>query len=391
MPMACADLVELLQVCVRGAMAAQRYIILELLQLDSSDAPRRDVRIADFEPQSLRMLRDRLRHVVTVGVKGQLAHKEGTAANDLVTTADIVTQTVLERALADAFPDMPFTLVGEEDANTSAAIASQVDDCMRRFLVADFPIPLQADLNRHACTESRLICAETYEELRSRIGVFLDPIDGTNCFVDGHWTAPLTLVGITLDGLPVAGVVNRLFYCTIDDVTCGSGAECGSLSYVWNDASTGPFLLHEGRRVLPRAAPVRDTIGPLTPLRVVRSGTTSGKCFDRFLLQLQPVEPRSARGAGNKLMLLVASGLHLSEAATNAACDVFVAPECSISKWDTCGPHAFLLAVGGDICTLRGEPIRCLFKGADTAKELLDGVVAVTRWSMAEVLRRMHW
>eukprot|EP00658_Telonema_sp_P-2_P004040 TRINITY_DN11511_c0_g2_i9.p1 TRINITY_DN11511_c0_g2~~TRINITY_DN11511_c0_g2_i9.p1 ORF type:complete len:974 (+),score=191.87 TRINITY_DN11511_c0_g2_i9:88-3009(+) len=47
--------------------------------------------------------------------------------------------------------------------------------------------------------------------LRQRVGLLIDPIDATNSFVKGDPRAPMCLVGITVDGAPVAGIANRVF------------------------------------------------------------------------------------------------------------------------------------------------------------------------------------
>ncbi|AAZ13480.1 inositol polyphosphate 1-phosphatase, putative [Trypanosoma equiperdum] len=385
------DLVKLLQICVNGALAAQQYILLDLIQLRSLEVSRRDVCIADLDQQEIARLRARLKAAVSVDVKGKLEYKEGGSVDDLVTTADVVTQGLMERLLAEAFPDTPFTIIGEEEATTTDAIKIQVERCVEAFRDVNAVAPLQKELEAHASSDSRHVSASTVEELRARVGVFIDPIDATSCFVDGTWGAPMTLVGITVDGVPVAGVSNRFFYSTVDDLTSGGNAGCTGLSYVWNDPSAGPFIVHEGRLATPLWSLGRKTTSNLAMLRVIRSGTTSNKRFEQLLARLQPVEPRSARGAGNKLMLLVVSMLAASDGAAAAACDVFLAPPNSISKWDTCAAHAFLLALGGDMRTLRGELIRYPLRGTTNLKTLPDGVVGLTRWSMTEGLRRLGW
>ncbi|KAG8343864.1 putative inositol polyphosphate 1-phosphatase [Trypanosoma vivax] len=422
--MVSVDLVQLLRVCVTGVLAAQRYIAVDLMKLHLFKAVKPNVYMTELDQHMRERLLAQLFGLLTVDVKKQLKHKEGDTVNDLVTTADIVSQAVLERFLRLTFPNEPFTIVGEEDGAVTVSHEREAANCVEKYFNANCTIPLEAELMAHTSAEKSIVSARTNEELRQRVGVFIDPIDATNCFVDGSWDAPLTLVGITLDGVPVAGVVNRIFCTCTADYTqehyVGGRDKFNhvdaaghvpdivhrSLSYVWNDAAAGPFIVHEGRRVTPLLTETPRTAS--TPLRVVRSGTTRDVYFERYLQKLQPVDARMARGAGNKLMLLFNSMIegHPTASSPNTSyaslgCDVFIAPPNSVSKWDTCAPHAFMLALGGEIYTLSGERTRYSLTGRDVERrvgsedddirDLPNGVVAATRWSKTEVERRMFW
>ncbi|RNF27339.1 inositol polyphosphate 1-phosphatase [Trypanosoma conorhini] len=377
------DLLHLLTVCVRGALAAQRYIALELLKVQDLDTRRPGVAIMDQDPETKKVLLSSLRHAVTVSVKGHFRHKNGDAASDLVTTADLVTQAVIERILRDAFPDMPFTIVGEEEAG-SGTVRSLAARCVEKYYTGLAAIPHQAALEAHARRTRTRVTAATWKELRERVGVFIDPIDGTNCFVEGLWDVPLTLVGLTLDGAPVAGVVNRVFRFRPQQMS--SAGSNTSLSYVWNLGSGEPFIVHEGQRVAPAAASGPVAAGSV--LRAASSSTTEGSRFAWVLGKLSPIEQHEARGAGNKLMFLVASMLAGPPPAQS--CDVFISPENTIKKWDTCAPHAFVRALGGELHTLRGELVCYPLRGHGRA-HLPDGVLGVTRRSKLEVGRRLRW
>ncbi|KEG07765.1 putative inositol polyphosphate 1-phosphatase [Trypanosoma grayi] len=379
------DLLDVLMVCVRGALAAQRYIALELLRVREVEAKVPDLFIMDQDGQTKKALLSSLHHAVSVDVKEQLLYKDGNAASDFVTTADFMTQAVLVQVLRAAFPELPFSVVGEEDEAASGATGRQAEHCVAAYYDALETIPHQAELEARVVGGARRVASPTWEKLRARVGVFIDPIDGTNCFVEGHWEVPLTLVGITLDGVPVAGVVNRVLRCNVAQVERrGSSA---SLSYAFNLGAAGPFIVHEGQRVAPLlSAPT--AVGACSTLRVASSSTTGKKCLANFFRKLRPIEMRGARGAGNKLMFLVASMLEGSPALRS--CDVFFSPENTIKKWDTCAPHALLLALGGELYTQCGGAIRYPLHGEEQAA-LPNGVVGVTRWSKVEVSRRLGW
>ncbi|ESL11260.1 inositol polyphosphate 1-phosphatase [Trypanosoma rangeli SC58] len=377
------DLAHLLTVCVRGALAAQRYIALELLKVQNLDAQLPAVAIMDQDSETKKALMASLHHAMTVKVKEHFHHKNGDAATDLVTTADLVTQAVIEQVLGDAFPEMPFTIVGEEES-ASRTVKFMAAYCVEKYYKGLTSIPYQNEFEAHARRTRNQVTAASWRELRERIGVFIDPIDGTNCFVEGLWDVPLTLVGLTLDGTPVAGVVNRVFRFSVDQMT--STGRSTSLSYVWNLVPGSPFIVHEGQRVAPDVAAKPAAAGSV--LRVANSSTTDSNYFACVVAKLAPIEQRGARGAGNKLMFLVSS--MLAGPSTTQCCDVFISPEDTIKKWDTCAPHAFVLALGGELYTLRGELVRYPLRGGERIR-LLAGVVGVSRCSKFEVVRRLRW
>lgn len=382
--MVSVDLLSLLVVCVKGALAAQQYIALELLKLRGLSPRQAAVCVMDQDLQTKQLLLKSLRDAVAVSVKEQLGHKQGSAAADHVTTADVVTQAVVEDILRDTFPDMPFTIVGEEVA-ASGAERRQVERCVNVYYRALAAIPHQSELEAHVRGATTRVTAATWEEMRERVGVFIDPIDGTNCFIEGCWEVPLTLVGITLDGVPVAGVVNRVFRCNAAQLTGCSGNV--SLSYVWNFGTAEPFIVHEGQRVRPaRLSPTLPGAGSV--LCVASSSTTDTEFFDSVFGKLHPIDVLKARGAGNKLMFLVASMLAASS--SPKSCDVFISPENTIKTWDTCAPHAFVLALGGELYTLRGDVIRYQLR-AGSRTSLPAGVLGVSRRSKLEVTRRLTW
>lgn len=390
--MASVNLLDVLTVCVRGALAAQRYIALQLLQLQqlntSTNTQQAGMSIVQYDTHTRRALLATLRDAVQVEVKEHLHDKKGDAAQDLVTTADVVTQAVLECVLRAAFPAVPFTLVGEEGGEATAAHHTRMGaaQCIATHFNAHDAIPQQAELEAHVPLAAREVTATTCEELRRRIAVFIDPIDGTNCFVEGCWEVPLTLVGITLDGVPIAAVVNRVFHCSAAQLREGYSSSM-SLSYVWNRSTEEPFIVHEGRRVSPLLSAPRP-VTTWSTLRVVCSSTTRDTVFTQLLCKLHPIEKQGARGAGNKLMLLISSMINGSSQETS--CDVFISPANSIRTWDTCAPHAFLLALGGELYTLQGEVIRYQLVGEARTK-LPAGVLGVSCWSKTEVARRMRW
>lgn len=379
--MASVDIVDLLLVLARGTLAAQQYIANDLLRLQEFKS--KAASVLELEPAEREQLVENLKKHVQVDVKAELNYKEGDATKDLVTTADVLTQAVLAKLMAQSTTDTPYTMVGEED-EPDPAVVPQVEHCLSAYYKPTLTVPHEEALRAHvkAAGGQHIVTADSVEALRRRVGVFIDPIDGTNCFVQGVWEAPMTLAGITIDGVPVAAVANRVFIFPI-----GGGElkhEQSSLSYVWNFDTTKPFVVYEGKLVEKVAtAPLAHT----AVLRVAQSSTTQKVFLEKVNEKLLPSEHVSARGAGNKEFFLVQEMLKTQISSVNVS-DVFISSGDSIKKWDTCAPHAFLYALGGDMHDGDGEPIRYDVT-LDDNYSLHKGVVGFTQAARDEVIKRM--
>ncbi|KAG5496032.1 hypothetical protein JIQ42_02918 [Leishmania sp. Namibia] len=426
--MTSVNVAQLLAVCVRASLAAQRYVMLSLVQLPEAEAKMTRAQgaslaysqthprtVLDLTEADKTVLMDSLHQAVKIDVKSHRNHQDGDAADDLVTTADFLIQAVLMRALSESFPALPFTVTGEED-RPSVAVEEAAEACMTEHYRAIAAMPYEAELCAHVqagdtsgADAAVILRADSDAVMRRRLGIFIDPIDATSCFVGGFWQAPMTLVGITLDGVPIAGVMNRIFCYPL---TGASGpaetelqekARVPGLSVVLNTpALTSPFVVFDGV-LMP--APVRPEPQPEctceTALAVCRSSATKEAFLQQLLAELKPCSFVSARGAGYKqyhLLKKMLKGRHAPQEPITSA-DVFVCPPATIKKWDCCAPHAFLYALGSDIFGQDGTPLRyplvstCTGTAASSSEiaALTDGLVAVTPYAVREVARRLGW
>lgn len=398
--MASVKLEDILFLCAKGSLAAQRYVALELLHLQSITSAAEGATVLELSVEHRKKLVEELQSAVNVNIKKELDYKEGSASHDLVTTADILTQAVLEYLLNRQFgPALPFTIVGEEDSS-SPELQSKVDHCIRHFYSDDVSVPhsdefatflvrLRGGNGGHTLG---VISADSVEALRKRVGVFIDPIDGTNCFVDGNWEVPMTLVGLTLDGVPVAAVVNRVFDYPVGEAATGYHTK--SLSYVWNVPVHGAaqkgevFLVHKGAIAQKLS---RDPVKAGETLLVTHSSTTKKDFLSEALDKLSPTTSVSGRGAGNKEFFLVQRSLAEMPSSTTVA-DAFICPASTIKKWDTCAPHAFLLALGGNIFTEKGTPLLYPLSGShEEISDLPMSLVATTEAAFETVASRFSW
>ncbi|CAG9579477.1 putative inositol polyphosphate 1-phosphatase [Leishmania major strain Friedlin] len=289
---------------------------------------------------------------------------------------------------------------------------------MAKHYKAIFAMSYEAELYAHLQASQRfnagadaavVLHADSDEAMRRHLGISIDPINGTNCCVGGVWQAPMTLVGIALDGVPIAGVMNRIFDYPL---TCTYGpaatepqekACVPGLAVVLNTPTpASPFVVFDGGLV-PAPGQMEQQLECTceTPLAVCRSSTTKEVFLQRLLTQLEPCNAVYSRGAGYKqyhLLKKMLTGRHVAHEAITPA-DIFVCPPGTIEKWDCCVVHAFLYALGGEIFDQNGVPIRYPLVGTYGAATtslseiaaLTDGLVAVTPYAMHEVARRLGW
>jgi 3'-phosphoadenosine 5'-phosphosulfate (PAPS) 3'-phosphatase len=464
------DLQKLLLTCVRSSLGAQQYVLSDMLQLSSLlrerpgdvpphprsghptaehgerivDAPlSREAAVnnssGDIFPHSSscdddddggrrEAVRRSIMKSLDIDVKGDLSHKGGAAAKDLVTSADVLVQKIVMAALRRAFAQppslndandvgdessqgsvsprllptsassvgtLPFRFVGEEDGDGCAPddedpLAASLSEMRstawtppaeeqqalaeRRTLrtaICTYGdaalVPHEALLRKFLAEDAgaaRFVDGGSMAELQQRVSVFVDPIDGTNAFVEGVLEVPMNLIGIAVDGVPVAAVVNKIFV-----------GGPSSLSYCFRRTDggappSGGFVVVDGEyhgtwQRSPPAPPHQLT----RRLAVTYSETTKATVMAKYLEMLGAMERVPARGAGYKLMSLVCAHLGTApprndeqqeggSSGRRLRADVFVCPPNSVKKWDTCAAHAFLLLMGGDIFDLNGLPVR---------------------------------
>lgn len=161
----------------------------------------------------------------------------------------------------------------------------------------------------------------------------VDPLDGTREFLsrNGEFTVNIALVEAHRPALGIVHVpVTDTSYVGIP----GEGA--------WRAIGTGA------------SQPIRVRVPAANPVRVVGSRSHRGDSLEGFLARL-----------GSHELLAIGSSLKFCMVAEGAA-DVY--PRLGpTSEWDTAAAHAVLLAAGGAVLRLDGEPL-----GYNTRDELLN-------------------
>ena len=149
----------------------------------------------------------------------------------------------------------------------------------------------------------------------------------------GFYEDVTVLVGIAVNGEPVAGVVHQPFY---GSSLCRPEDKLGRT--VWGMLGLGV----RGHTPSPSPSSSASCGNP----RLVVTRSHYSKMVQRVTEVLTPSSVLQAGGAGNK-MLLVLEGV----------ADAYVYPSIGTKKWDTCAGDAIIRAAGGSVTDLHGRPL----------------------------------
>ena len=163
------------------------------------------------------------------------------------------------------------------------------------------------------------------------ICVWVDPLDGTREYVEGpeHWSGVTVLMGISVGGVPTAGVIHQPF--VNHDGEPSSDPKCVGRT-LWGGYNMGVWS-SPGRKVslatrVPRLAPA----DPMN-LRVATTRSHPGPAIEKAIESLAPAEVVRAGGAGGKVALIL-----------DGRVDAWIFPQKGTKRWDTCAGEALLRA-----------------------------------------------
>ncbi len=160
---------------------------------------------------------------------------------------------------------------------------------------------------------------------KSRVWM-VDPLDGTNGFIDGNGDFAVQ-IGLAEDGLCALGVVYQ------------------PLTGVLYRAVRGAGTWIERPEFEPEKASVSDT-RTLTEMRLAASRSHRSPRMNKVVEELG-FEAEVQRGSvGIKIGLLV-----------EKQCDVYIHLSPRTKQWDTCAPEVILIEAGGRISDLFGYPL----------------------------------
>ncbi|HKA91443.1 MAG TPA: 3'(2'),5'-bisphosphate nucleotidase CysQ [Haliangiales bacterium] len=154
---------------------------------------------------------------------------------------------------------------------------------------------------------------------------FIDPVDGTNDFIRGR-AGFAVMIGLAVDGRPAAGVI----YQPIGE------------RMFWAEAGAGAWVAEGGE---PRRLAV-SAVSDVSQIRLVASKSHRSRQIDDVKNALGISSEMNIGSVGLKLGLIAMGEM-----------DLYVNPSSKSKAWDTCAPEALLVAAGGRITDLWGEPL----------------------------------
>jgi len=198
----------------------------------------------------------------------------------------------------------------------------------------------------------------------SRVGVIVDPLDGTKSYAHGEYDAVSILICITLDDQPYFGVIGKPFgYLPEAQLTSMLDTSCVTIYggpllkgvYVAGGKTLRPTPLSREPDQLPRA---------------VISGSRSKGIVHDFCVHLGELgwidkEPMLISGAGEKSLRLI---LQINNEA------LWFFPKSGTSLWDVAAPDALLRSLGGKLTDKFGNAMDYTKPRAEA--ENMEGVVA---------------
>jgi 3'(2'), 5'-bisphosphate nucleotidase len=153
----------------------------------------------------------------------------------------------------------------------------------------------------------------------------VDPIDGTRDFILGA-DGFAVMIGLCIDGRPTVGVVSQPATSKTYAGVVGQGA--------WLETKQG------------RSAMVTSSLASPPGIRLVASKSHRTPRVDAIKRALQITDEFNMGSVGLKIGLV----------AENSR-DLYVYTGGRTKIWDTCGPEAILVAAGGRITDLDGQPL----------------------------------
>jgi 3'(2'), 5'-bisphosphate nucleotidase len=302
-----------------------------------------------------------------------------------VTDADFAAQGIIVQAIRSISPHV--RIVGEESAEEMAVHVGKHDYIENNILkrtqqeirlryhriILD-PMPLAqgitiSDIDDTDCDASELLKGlvdpdECHVDA-SRVGVIVDPLDGTKSYAQGDYDAVSILISIIVDNKPYFGVIGKPFgYPEGANLTSIMDRSCVIIY-------GGPLLkgayIAGGKEII--ACPLSMENEDDLPRAVISSSRSMGVvrdfCSHLAKKKLIHKEPLLISGAGEKSLRLILQ-------VNNEALWFF--PKKGTSLWDVAAPDAILRSLGGKLTDKFGN-VMDYSKPREDA-ENMEGVVA---------------
>ena len=182
----------------------------------------------------------------------------------------------------------------------------------------------------------------------------IDPLDGTNGFIDGTGDFAVQ-IGLTQDSVCVLGVVYQPLTGLLYHAVRGQGA--------W---IVRPSLEPERARV--------STQTDLSAMRLAASRSHRSPRMDKVVNAINVKEEVNRGSVGIKVGLII-----------EQQCDLYVHLSPRTKQWDTCAPEVILTEAGGRLTDLFDRPLRY----NSLAVQNLNGIIASNGVSHDQIVRTL--
>ncbi|KAL0220184.1 hypothetical protein RCL1_000039 [Eukaryota sp. TZLM3-RCL] len=209
---------------------------------------------------------------------------------DFVTSVDLEVEKMVVSAFKYTYPDI--LVIGEEDVHPEVGE----------------PIPRE-----YQPSAPSVLSFNTFSNIDpSKLCVWIDPLDGTLSFIQKKYDGVTFLLGITLDGVPIAGIITH-------PIADPSFIMFGVVGWgLFKNFS--PFV----------------AVSPKADLIITTSDTHYDKCKE-MLSSIVTHTIQRLDGTGRKFLSVLQGESH-----------VFLLPLGRTKKWDSCAGHALLRCIGGE-------------------------------------------
>jgi 3'(2'), 5'-bisphosphate nucleotidase len=196
--------------------------------------------------------------------------------------------------------------------------------------------------------------ADTARRLSKRRVWMVDPLDGTNGFIDRNGDFAVQ-IGLAEDGQAVLGVVYQPWTGLLYRAVRGRGA----------------WVEHPA--ISPAQAQVSD-LAELSQMRLAASRSHRSPRMDKVVKALGVKQEVQRGSVGVKIGLII-----------EQLCDLYVHLSPRTKQWDTCAPQIILTEAGGAFSDLFGNPIS--YNAADVQNR--NGLVATNGVAHQEIIAKL--
>jgi len=249
---------------------------------------------------------------------------------DFKTLADVLIQVTVQTGISQKFPAEQILVAGEEDSlfptergDVKLAPTSDPKETRRQLSLILPDSGAVVDTLTNAVHTSMEVHDDTIRQLEGislpeEISIWIDPIDSTNSYIKGGegLESVTVLIGVHSAGSPIMGCV----------------------AYPFSKTQSWGFVKGNDRYTnVPRSkcSPMIETV-------LMSNAQKKSEHAQLYaLLEGQGYRCEYPKGAGHKLHIVISGEANL-----------YLVTNRGTYPWDTCGPHAILKALGGDVVTL---------------------------------------